>query len=331
MFQRILVPLDGSARAERALTVAARLARASGGSIVLLQAVGIPAANSTYRYGAVARIPIIAQDELDAEKAQAEAYLATVLQREVLAGITTEAKTVRGVAATVIEDLANEGRIDLIVMCSHGDTGFKRWVLGSVAQKVSRYSRVPVLVLHQEGSKPDTPFPDRLRPLRSIMAVVALDGSEFAEAAIEPAANLVSVLASPAQGTLILTRVVQLSAVGTMSATNERAVDEAQTYLGDVLRAHAALAKKLGVMLTTSVALGKDVADALIRAAEQGEEAEGKRLTGNCDLIALTTHGRSGLQRMSMGSVTEHVLGATKLPLLVVHTPTRKEGILPVT
>ncbi|TMF45688.1 MAG: universal stress protein, partial [Chloroflexi bacterium] len=75
-------------------------------------------------------------------------------------------------------------------------------------------------------------------------------------------------------------------------------------------------------MLRTSVALGKDVADTLIRAAEQGEEAEGKRLTGNCDLIAMMTHGRGGLQRLSMGSVTEHVLGAAKLPLLVVYSVT---------
>jgi len=75
-------------------------------------------------------------------------------------------------------------------------------------------------------------------------------------------------------------------------------------------------------MLRTSVALGKDVADTLIRAAEQGEEAEGKRLTGNCDLIAMMTHGRGGLQRLSMGSVTEHVLGTAKLPLLVVYSVT---------
>jgi nucleotide-binding universal stress UspA family protein len=79
--------------------------------------------------------------------------------------------------------------------------------------------------------------------------------------------------------------------------------------------------------MTSSVALGKDVADTLIRAAEEGEEAGKKRLTGNyCDLIAMTTHGRSGLQRLTMGSVTERVLGTTMLPLLVVHNQTTSEA-----
>jgi nucleotide-binding universal stress UspA family protein len=80
-------------------------------------------------------------------------------------------------------------------------------------------------------------------------------------------------------------------------------------------------------MLRTSVAIGEDVADTLIRAAEQDEEAEGKRLTGNCDLIAMTTHGRGGLQRLSMGSVTERVLGATKLPMQVVHSATTEAAM----
>ncbi|HEV2579523.1 MAG TPA: universal stress protein, partial [Ktedonobacteraceae bacterium] len=88
MFKRILVPLDGSTRAERALTIAARLARASGGSITLLQAVGIPADYRMYAYGAYpAQAPVFAQEALTTEKAQAEAYLATILQWEVLAGI----------------------------------------------------------------------------------------------------------------------------------------------------------------------------------------------------------------------------------------------------
>ncbi len=323
MFQRILVPLDGSARAERALSVAARMARASGGSIVLLRVVGLPTDYGMGMYGAYgAQPPVLTQDMLDTQKARAEAYLATIPPLEVLRGIKTEAKTIIGAPALVIEGLANEEQIDLIAMCSHGDTGFKRWVLGSVAQQVSRHSRVPVLVLHQAGTKPDTPFPDRLHPLRSILALVALDGSAFAEAAIEPTANLVSALASPIQGTLLLTRVLPLAEAGMTPVTKERMLDEAQAYLDDVAQAYAALAKESGILLRTSVAIGKDVAETLIRAAEQGEEAEGKRLTGNCDLIAMTTHGRGGLQRLSMGSVTEHVLGATKLSLLVVHSAT---------
>lgn len=321
MFTRILVPLDGSKRAERALPIAARLARASHGTIVLLQAVGIPAESSAYTYGGyVAQTtPALTQEVLDAEQAGAQAYLAAKQQSEALAGIQVETKVLVGTAAATIEDLADDEDIDLIVMCSHGDTGFKRWVVGSVAQKVARHSQVPVLVLREDGTQPDTPFPDRLRPLRSIRAMVALDGSSFAEAAIGPTAELVAALGAPAQGTLLLTKVIHTSGTGTDAEAQNKALDEAQTYLNGVVQANEGLAEEHKITLLTSVAAGTDVAEALIRAAEQGEEAEGKRLTGGSDLIAMTTHGRSGLQRIAMGSVTERVLGATRLPLLIVH------------
>ena len=320
MFTRIMVPLDGTARAERALPVAARIARASHGTIVLLQVVGIPAESGTYLYGPyIAQAPVLAEEALEAEQAKARGYLAIVQQSEALAGIPIETQVVIGAASTTIEGLADEQEIDLIVMCSHGDTGFKRWVLGSVAQRVARHSHIPVLVLHQHGTKPDTPFPDRLRPLRSIVAMVALDGSSFSEAAIEPTAELVAALSTPAQGTLLLTQAAPAPATGALSSERDRALDQVQTYLNGVAQKYAGLAEKYNVALTTSVVVGKDTANAIIRAAEEGEEADGKRLAGGCDLIALTTHGRSGLQRMAQGSITEQILGATKLPLLIVH------------
>jgi nucleotide-binding universal stress UspA family protein len=158
-------------------------------------------------------------------------------------------------------------------------------------------------------------------------AMVALDGSAFAQAALEPTATLVCALASPAQGALLLTRVVRLAPEGTESQLNKQAVDEAQAYLDQVERTYAATAQKLNVTLTTAVARGFDVADTLIRAAQEGEQAGKKGLTGtSCDLIAMTTHGRSGLQRLTMGSVTERVLGTTLLPVLVVHHQTPSEA-----
>ncbi len=312
MFSRILIPLDGSQRAERALAISARIARVSRGSIVLVQAVGIPAQYSTYVYGSyIAQTPMLAKEVIEAEEAKARTYLEIIQQSPVLAGIPTETAVLVGNAAVAIEGYVEEQKVDLIVMCSHGDTGFKRWVLGSVAQKISRSIQVPVLILNQEGSQLDTAFPDRLRPLRSIVAMVALDGSPFAEAAIEPTAQLVAALSAPAQGTLLLSRVVP-------EQSNE-ALDHAKAYLNGVVQAREAMAEQIGVSLEISVASRKDVAEALIRSAEHGEEAFGKRLTGSCDLIAITTHGRGGLQRMATGSVTERMLGATKLPLLVVH------------
>ena len=322
MFKRILVPLDGSPRAERALTVAARLARAADGAIVLLNAVGIPPEYSSYAYGPyLAQPTILGEEALTMKEATAKEYIEAVRHSDTLAGVAVETKVVVGAASTAIQDIASEERIDVIVMCSRGDTGFKRWALGSVAQRVSRTSEVPVLVLHEDGTTPDSAFPDRLRPLRSITALVALDGSQFAEAAIIPTAMLVSALAAPAKGTLLLTRIVPLAAPGDASA-REAALDEAKTYLRQVSHTYEGEVAKFAASLDTAVATGKNVAATLIRAAEHGEEVEGKRLTGSCDLIAITTHGRGGLQRLTMGSVAESVLGSTKLPLLVVRPST---------
>lgn len=76
---------------------------------------------------------------------------------------------------------------------------------------------------------------------------------------------------------------------------------------------------KLRLAVTWSVAVDSYVAETLIRRAENIEDSEewGEML-GDCDVIALATHGRDGLQRWVMGSVTEHVLRDTKLPLLIV-------------
>lgn len=319
MFKRILVPLDGSIRAERALRVAARIARAARGSVVLLQAVTTHVEYATPLYGPYLTQPTMPEGVLEMRVARSKAYIESVSQSETLAGVNVETKVVVGAAAQAIDDVACEVDADLVVMCSHGDTGFKRWVLGSVAQSLSRVCHVPVLVLHEEGSAPDSAFPDPVRPLRSIVAQVALDGSEFAEAAVRPAAMLVAALAFPVQGALVLTRVVPTSVPGTTSGTRELALNEAKTYLRQAAQKDADVARQYNLSLRTAIATGKDVADALIQSAEQGETLEGNRLAGGCDLIAITTHGRGGLQRLALGSVTERMLGATRLPLLIVH------------
>jgi nucleotide-binding universal stress UspA family protein len=76
----------------------------------------------------------------------------------------------------------------------------------------------------------------------------------------------------------------------------------------------------LHLSITWSVVLDDDSADTIIRVAENGEDAEGAGVFGRCELIAMATHGRSGWQHWVLGSMTERVLGATKLPLLIVRS-----------
>jgi nucleotide-binding universal stress UspA family protein len=163
------------------------------------------------------------------------------------------------------------------------------------------------------------------RPLR---ALVPLDGSTLAKAALEPAAQLVAGIAAPGEGSLHLMRVVKPLTTAELQAANDRGSIEsleenklhrAKTYLKSITdQLHDSPLAHLKLSITWSVAVAQDVAHAIIQMAENGEDAEGAGAFGRCDLIAIATHGRGGLQRWVMGSITERVLGATKLPILIV-------------
>ena len=133
MLKRILVPLDGSPLAESALAVAARIAHSSDGTIVLLRVIGVPTTYTPYVYGSdMAQSPQLAEDLIDMEQENAEKYLAEIARLDILMGIQVESTIIPGSAGMSILDTAKEEKVDLIVMSSHGEMGFKRLALGSV-------------------------------------------------------------------------------------------------------------------------------------------------------------------------------------------------------
>src|SRR5947209_11603435 len=140
MFKTILVPLDGSTRAEQALPVAARIARNSGGSIVLLRVVTAPIDFAW----SIMESPMMMQEAIDEDIAKAKEYLNTITALAVLDGIAVKTEVLPGDAALTILPVARSSHADLIVMCSHGETGLKRWMMGSVSHKVARHSPIPV-------------------------------------------------------------------------------------------------------------------------------------------------------------------------------------------
>lgn len=317
MFEHLLVPLDGSARAERAIPVAARLARASGGVLVLLRVVSWPPLLVPYP----APDPGTMQAVIEAERAEAEDYLEGLTHRSSLAGVRTETLVAVGQASAAILALAETQRSDLIVLCSHGYTGLKRWVLGSVAGQVARYAPVPVLLLREGGPALVGTPPHAEGPLR---ALVPLDGSARARAALVPAAQLVVALAAPGPGELHLMRVVVLPESAKISqGEREALMHKARQYLSaTVAQIHEGLVARplaeIKLAITWSVTIDDDIASGILRVAEEGEDAQGSGEVGSSDLIAMATHGYSGIERIAMGSVTERVLHATRLPLLVV-------------
>ncbi len=310
MLERILVPLDGSQLAEQALPVAARLARSVGGEVVLAYVVCPP------------RVSLY-DDLTEVEVKEATNYLETLRSREELSGVRTEVVISFAIfhPAAGLLSLIEAHHIDLVVMCSHGYTGFKLWALGSVAEKVTRHAPVPVLLLRQSGPVPAGAQVEVEGPVR---ALVPLDGSVLAKAALVPAAQLVSALAAPGKGALHLTRVVVCPHVEQLESREREAVmHKAKRYLSQTVQ-HireglvAPAITSLHLTLTWSVALDDDVASGILRVADSGEDAEGAATSARCDLIVMATHGYTGWQHLAMGSVTKRVLHATRLPLLIV-------------
>ncbi len=316
MFERILVPLDGSRRAEQALPLAAHLAHASGGTIVLLRVVSFP--NEWVSYVALEPLPL----EVDIEAAREEArnYLNRIATGSSLAGIPTETEVTLGQAAATILSEVEAQHLDLIVLCSHGYRGMKRWIMGSVAEKVAHHSPVPVLVLREGGPLPVDPYPNAVRPWH---VLVPLDGSGRAQAAIAPAAQLSAALSAPGRGALHLTQVVvgpEPDEIGYHA--REPMIQKAKEYLGTTVEQIrqgllAAPVADLGLAITWSVTVDDDIASGIIRVAGE-EDVEQADVVGRCQIIAMTTHGAGGLPRWVMGSITGRVLHASRLPLLIV-------------
>ncbi|MGB8344633.1 MAG: universal stress protein [Ktedonobacteraceae bacterium] len=310
MFQRILVPLDGSPRAESALPVAAHIARATGGSLLLVQVIRQPIDYS----GGLAPVPLLTDQVIESEMGMVKDYLKKVAASTELAGIAIRTDVSFGPPAQYLIEVIKAENIDLVVICSHGRTGFTRWALGSVAHTLVHQSTAPVLVLRQ----PDAGSP--LKTGQALRALVPLDGSELAETALSPAAHLIAALAAPAQGGLHLAQVVRdvpARADERLVLAHEEALQSAKTYLAATVERWQATAKDLHLALTASVEGDHDVASALVNLAE-------REAAGGCDLIALSTHGRGGLERWVMGSVTDRILNTTKLPMFVVRPPKQR-------
>ena len=145
MYKKILVPLDGSELARKALDHAEKLANTFGAEIILFQVVPfLPI------YGSPELVTPLIVDEK--QKESAEKYLTNLAEELKKRGlkVTAMVRTGQQVAVEII-DFAKETGVDLVVMCTHGRSGITRWVLGSVAHKVLTRTETPILLLPLKG------------------------------------------------------------------------------------------------------------------------------------------------------------------------------------
>lgn len=330
MFQRILIPLDGSRGSEQAIPVAASLARQAGGTLVLLHVISpatalksaVPKATRTSERKA--STPAYEQEAsqtktIERMMTEAASYLATIprLYEHDLTGLAVEMDVAFGAASPTLPSTARLEHVDLIVLCRHREVGIGQWGLESITQQVMRHSPVPLLILN--GHEKHMPMLDGTHPVR---VVVPLDGSLFAETILEPAINLLTQSATPQQRELCLLRVVDLFAGDGLNTEETHmspyTAKQARQYATRYLQAVAERLRKradwgINVQITCQVTMGVDIASAILSLREQETEAALPPT-----IIALATHGREGLERQEQESVAEHLLNTTTLPILTV-------------
>jgi nucleotide-binding universal stress UspA family protein len=225
-------------------------------------------------------------------------------------------KAIEGKPAETLLAVAQSMQADLIVMSSHGHTGLKRWVLGSVAQFIERHSSIPVLILRDQARSSERLLHGTTEPIR---VMVALDGSLLSEAILPVAVGVSVALSSPLPGALHLAMVLSepLQEKGTTIGSYTKAIRDAQAYM-DALSQRLRQDAQIGpsVEITSSISLQSKLSETLVKLAEIG--AEGVSSFTGYDLIAMATHGREGIDRWLHGSVAEQVLDATKVPVLVI-------------
>jgi nucleotide-binding universal stress UspA family protein len=286
MLKTLLVPIDGSPLAARAIPYAVALARAAQAGIVLLRALE----------------PGWTNREPNAELA-ASFELDRTVEKLRQQGVTVEGTLhvlqAENVGAAIIATAAAR-QADLIVMSTHGRSGIGRFMYGSVADEVLRTASVPVLLVPASCGQA---WPSE-RPPRIL---VPLDRSELGSAALAPATELAQQLG----GELILAHVVPLQTYtygeGYFYSGYAEDLEDEQVAARAELEALAAAPRAAGLNVWIKVTTGFPLAELATIAGEEG-----------ADLVAMATHGRGGLARLVLGSVATATLQRAGLPVFLV-------------
>jgi len=289
MYDRVIVPLDGSPLAEQVLPYVYVMARGLQCPITLVRAYDLPANMDGVDGSTLDRI----SDNL---RHDAHSYLARV--NSLLAGIgsTVSVAERQGDAASIIVDEAEKGPNTLVMISSHGRSGVTRWVMGSVAEKVLQATNNPLLIARGQPTEGSSLIEGERKPedwgsLVTIKKIIVpLDGSPVSEQVIPHAMAFAGSLGV----SLIPVRV-----------SNSPSDDSENTeYLNNITKRF----RDENLNSDVGEVLHGNPATAIIEMTERIPDS----------LVAMTTRGRSGIQRWVMGSVTERVVRHSSTPALVI-------------
>jgi nucleotide-binding universal stress UspA family protein len=301
MYRMILVPVDGSPNAERALPYALTLARETGARLLVARAVPPSHVDASGHFGT--RLKAMSD---------AEAYLDGLFPEPRVTSFVSTVAYFDEPARMIVEEVERR-HVGLVVVATHRRAGRGAWLYGSVADQVFRHVSVPVLVLPPKCS---TTWDGRLES----RILVPLDGSRLSEVVLRPAIELADAL----HGGLLLTRVAGADAHHHISELEDTLgvprhfVDagRATRYLD----ATAATLRPMVSAINARVVDGDNVSESILTVARESDAAA----------IALSTHGWSGLAHRLMGSVASGLVARANVPLLLVR-PTAMRKDSPIT
>jgi nucleotide-binding universal stress UspA family protein len=283
----IVIPLDGSKEAESVLPYVRDLAPKFNSRVHIL---GIGIGKKTRRVNRLL-----------------EDYINRTAKELRSQNIKAEPVISYGIAADKILDYSTEIEVDLIIMATHGRSGITRWWMGSVAEKVISEATSPVLLIRSKRRRTSSAA-DKPASIHKVLA--PLDGSDVGESALSYAETVATI----SQATINLIQVV--SPPGTVEANllggpDWRKFIKAMRDAGEkYLKSIAERFKATEIKVTYEVLTG-DPADKIVEyAADKG-----------VSLIAMSTHGRTGLARWVLGSVADKVLHEARIPILLVRSP----------
>jgi nucleotide-binding universal stress UspA family protein len=294
----MLIPLDGSKTAEKVLPYARFLAarlKLPLELLVVIDLVEIAARMSPERAQFFHTM---------AEKAvrSSEQYLKRVAAT--FPGADVKCTVEKGRPADIIIEKAAADKETLISMATHGHSGINRWLLGSVAEKVLRGATNPLLLVKaKEEAKTEGEA-----TLRSV--VVPLDGSELAETVLPTVAELAKRLNLEVvlfrAYTIPYTAYVPLE--GFAPPVDQELIQAFRDEVTAYLEKRTEAMRQMGVDKVSYTAKEGFAADEIISLARKTPD----------NLIAMCTHGRSGVKRWVLGSVTETVVRHSGDPVLVI-------------
>jgi nucleotide-binding universal stress UspA family protein len=298
-FRAVLVPLDGSPLAEQAIPLALEITRAAGSKVRLVLVHQSPL---LYLDSANAGFWSI---DLAVRKAGREYLRGLAARLRETPGPRVSSEIIDGPVGPALVEYVLDLEADLVVMTTHGHGGLRGHWLGSVVDHLIRRLEVPVIVVRAREEPGGTVPPPKIRKI-----LVPLDGSPLAEAALAPA----SAIAGLFDAELLLVQVVRPFSAGSLlpvpfAAGYDAEVmalrrKETQGYLGDLAEG----LRERGLRATGTVVVGHKVVETLLDLTHQ------ERI----GLVAVATHGRSGFQRLVLGSVADKLIRAAEMPVLVV-------------